>query len=179
MSSETLQIQHDYQPSRVKPEDKEFRTMKALCSLTVAIAVPLSLTLFIIFEFGSAKRHRFVMGEPAWFPPLLLINIASIWSSFSMSLAAWIVWVDHGFHMNSDALPLYISQVSLSIVWHPLQLVIGSVRFGFVVCLLHFGTLFACYHSFRKFNKFAADLVIPCLFCSAFLTIISCKLIIH
>ncbi|KAK8998777.1 hypothetical protein V6N11_069963 [Hibiscus sabdariffa] len=153
--------------------------MKAFWSLTVAIAVPFSLTLFIIFEFGSAKRYRATMAKPAWFPPLLLINLASIWSSFSMSLAAWLVWVHRGFHMNSDALPLYISQVSLSIVWHPLHLVIGWVRFGFVICLLHFGTLFACYHSFRKFNKFAAHLVIPPLVCSAFLTIISCKLIIH
>ncbi|KAK8661757.1 hypothetical protein V6N13_091352 [Hibiscus sabdariffa] len=136
MSSETLQIkpqiQHDYDPSRVKQEDKEVQTMKALWSLTVAIVVPLSLTLFIIFEFGSAKQHRATMAKPTWFPPLLLINLASIWSSFSMSLAAWLVWVDHGFHMNSDALPLYISQVSLSIVWHPLHLVIGSVRFGFM-----------------------------------------------
>ncbi|KAK8649520.1 hypothetical protein V6N13_130248 [Hibiscus sabdariffa] len=120
MSSETLQIKpqihHDYQPSWVKQEDKKAQTMKALWSLTVAIVFILSLTLFIIFEFGSVRQHRAMMTKPIWFPPLLLKNLASIWSSFSMSLDVWLVWVDHGFHMNSDALPLYISQVSLSIV---------------------------------------------------------------
>nr|KJB72680.1 hypothetical protein B456_011G190200 [Gossypium raimondii] len=188
MASEILQIKRQvkydmYQTSeatrvRVTSEDKKAQTMKALRSLTIAIAIPLSLTLFIIFKFGSPKRHRTIMAKPIWFPPLWLINLASIGSSFSMSLAAWFVWVNRGFHMNSDALPLYISQISLSIVWHPLQLINDSVWFGFLVCLLHFGTIFACYLSFRKFNHFATDLVKPCLVWSAFLTIITCKLLI-
>ncbi|MBA0841286.1 hypothetical protein Goarm_003785, partial [Gossypium armourianum] len=139
MASEILQIkpqvEYDmYQTSgatrvRFTSEDKKAQTMKALRSLTIAIAIPLSLTLFIIFKFGSPKRYRTIMAKPIWFPPLWLINLASIGSSFSMSLAAWFVWVNRGFHMNSDALPLYISQISLSIVWHPLQLINDSVWF--------------------------------------------------
>ncbi|MFQ6655648.1 hypothetical protein Gotur_026116 [Gossypium turneri] len=142
MASEILQIkpqvEYDmYQTSgatrvRVTSEDKKAQTMKALRSLTIAIAIPLSLTLFIIVKFGSPKRYRTIMAKPIWFPPLWLINLASIGSSFSMSLAAWFVWVNRGFHMNSDALPLYISQISLSIVWHPLQLINDSVWFGFL-----------------------------------------------
>ncbi|MBA0780334.1 hypothetical protein Gotri_004446, partial [Gossypium trilobum] len=142
MASEILQIkpqvEYDmYQNNgatrvRVTSEDKKAQTMKALRSLTIAIAIPLSLTLFIIFKFGSPKRYRTIMAKPIWFPPLWLINLASIGSSFSMSLAAWFVWVNRGFHMNSDALPLYISQISLSIVWHPLQLINDSVWFGFL-----------------------------------------------
>ncbi|MBA0813294.1 hypothetical protein Gohar_027162 [Gossypium harknessii] len=133
------QVEYDmYQTSgatrvRVTSEDKKAQTMKALRSLTIAIAIPLSLTLFIIFKFGSPKRYRTIMAKPIWFPPLWLINLASIGSSFSMSLAAWFVWVNRGFHMNSDALPLYISQISLSIVWHPLQLINDSVWFGFLL----------------------------------------------
>ncbi|XVF28324.1 hypothetical protein REPUB_Repub15cG0019600 [Reevesia pubescens] len=172
------QIQYDHHqtsrvtPVRVRPEDK-----KALWSLTIAIAIPLSLTLFIIFKFGSGERYRAIRDKPFWFPPLWLIHLASIGSSFSMSLAAWLVWVDRGFHVDANALPLYISQISLSIVWDPLELVMGAVWFGFMSCLLHLGTLFACYCSFRKVNTFARDLVKPWLVWFAFLTIVSYKLL--
>ncbi|XVF38721.1 hypothetical protein REPUB_Repub20aG0126300 [Reevesia pubescens] len=183
MASQILQtksqIQYDHQTSRAtpvrgRPEDKKARAKKALWSLTIAIAIPVSLTLFIIFKFGSGKRYRAISDKPFWFPPLWLIHLASIGSSFSMSLAAWLVWVDRGFHMNSNALPLYISEVSLSIVWVALM---GAVWFGFMCCLLHLGTLFACYYTFRKVNPFARDLVKPCLVWFAFLTIVSYKLV--
>ncbi|XVF66223.1 hypothetical protein PTKIN_Ptkin10aG0018300 [Pterospermum kingtungense] len=164
-------------PVRVRPEDKKARAKKALWSLTIAIAVPLTLTLFIIFKFGAGKRYRAITDKPFWFPPLWLIHLASIGSSFSMSLAAWLVWVDRGFHLDSNALPLYISQISLSTVWDPLELVMGAVWFGFLFCLLHFGVLFACYLSFRKVNPFARDLVKPCLIWSAFLALVSYKLL--
>ncbi|XWS08603.1 hypothetical protein CRYUN_Cryun40dG0016000 [Craigia yunnanensis] len=186
MASQILQnrhkIQYDHQtsratPIRVRPDDKKARAKKALWSLTIAIAIPLSLTLFIILKFGSGKRYQAIVDKPFWFPPLWLIHFASIVSSFSMSLAAWLVWVDRGFHLNSNALPLYISQISLSIVWDPLELVMGAVWFGFMFCLLHLGTLFACYWSFRKVNPFARDLVKPCLVWFAFLTIVSYKLL--
>ncbi|XP_022748807.1 translocator protein homolog [Durio zibethinus] len=176
------QTQYDRQasrvtPARVRPEDKKTRAKKALWSLTIAIVIPLSLTLFIIFKFGSGKRYRAIMNKPFWFPPLWLIHLASIGSSFSMSLAAWLIWVDRGFHLNFNALPLYISQISLSIVWDPLELVMGAVWLGFIFCLLHLGILFACYLSFRKVNPFARDLVKPCLVWFTFLTIVSYKLI--
>ncbi|XP_021291550.1 translocator protein homolog [Herrania umbratica] len=164
-------------PVRARPEDKKARAKRALCSLLTAIAIPLSLTLFVIFKFGSGKRYRAMAHKPFWFPPLWLIHLASIGTSFLMSLAAWLVWVDRGFHVNSNALPLYVSQISLSIVWDPLELVMGAVGLGFLFCFLHFGTVFACYWNFRKVNPFARDLVKPCLVWSGFLTIVSYKLL--
>ena len=94
-----------------------------------------------------------------------------------MGFAAWLFWADGGFHAHGDALPLYIAQISLSIVWDPLVLRIGAIWLGFVFCLVHFGTLFACYLIFRRVNPFAKDLAKPCLVWVAYLTLVNYKLL--
>ncbi|GLU08377.1 hypothetical protein SLE2022_252950 [Rubroshorea leprosula] len=161
----------------MRPKNGRERKVPSALSLAAAIAVPLTLTSFIIFNFGAGKRYRTLPNKPFWFPPLWLIHLASFGSTFLMSLAACLVWLVGGFNADSDALPLYISQVALSIVWDPLVLVIGSARVGFVFCVVHFGTLVACHRRFEKLIPSAKDLVTPCLLWSGFLTVLTYKLI--
>ncbi|XP_044484115.1 translocator protein homolog [Mangifera indica] len=151
-------------------------TKSTFRSLVFSITAPLILTTTIIILFGSGPKYR-ASAKPFWFPPLWLIHLASLGSSFFMSLAAWLVWADGGFHEQADALPLYIAQFSLSVIWDPLVLVIGAVWLGLFFCVIHFGTLFACYKTFKKVNPFAKDLVKPCLAWMGFLTIVTYKLI--
>lgn len=96
-----------------------------------------------------------------------------------MGLAAWLVWADGGFHSqsNSNSMFFYIAQISLSVVWGPIVLVFGAAWIGLVLCLVHFGTLIACYMSFRDVNPFAKDLVKPCLAWVGYITIINCQLV--
>ena len=94
-----------------------------------------------------------------------------------MGLAAWLVWADGGFQgESSDAMSLYVAQLSLSITWHPLVLVMSAYWLASVSCALSFGTLFLCYLRLRRVNPFAKDLAKPCLGWAAYLTVISFKL---
>ncbi|KAJ4722187.1 Translocator-like protein [Melia azedarach] len=162
--------------SKTRPHNKMISAKRAFRSLAFSISVPLILSLAIICLFGSGKKYR-ALPKPFWFPPLWFIHLASLGSSFLMSLAAWLVWADGGLNLYSDSLPLYIAQVSLSFVWDPLVLVIGAAWLGLVSCVVHFGTLVACYKSFKKVNPFAKDLVKPCLAWMGFLTMVNYKLV--
>jgi benzodiazapine receptor len=157
---------------------KNTNAKRALRSLAIAVTVPVLLTMFIIFMFGSGRKYR-ALAKPIWFPSLWFIHLASLGSSFLMGFAAWLVWADGGFHAYPDALLLYLTQVSLGIVWDPLVLVIGARWLSFVFCAANFVALFACYKIFRgmNVNPFAKDLVKPCVAWAAYLSIVTFKLI--
>lgn len=89
------------------------------------------------------------------------------------------MWAEGGFHGPSDALPLYIAQVSLGLVWDPLVLRIGAAYLGLVFCLLHFGTSVGCYKKFREVNPVAGVVVMPCLVWVALLTFVNFKLVFN
>lgn len=179
MAMQTLQHWSKNEPTNTtmaKQETKKTESKRAIQSLSLAIVVPVSLTMSIIFMFGSGNKYQ-ALDKPFWFPPLWFIHSASLGSSFLMGFAAWLVCAHGGFQTHPDALPLYIAQVSLSIVWDPLVLVIGARFLGLLFCVVNFGTLVACYYYFRKVNPFAKDLVKPCLAWTGYLTIVSFKLI--
>lgn len=166
--------------TKTKPEPGKMRASRALWKLVVALLVPLFLTTTTITVFGAGHKYYYglvLASTPIfWFPSLWFIHLASLCSSFLMGLAAWLVWAEGGFHSQSDALPLYVAQVSLSIVWDPLVLVVEVPWLGFLFCAIHFGTLFACYLSFQRVNDFAKVLVTPCLAWFAYLTFVSSRL---
>lgn len=154
---------------------KKLKIKPGVWTLVFAILMPLLLTITMIFLFGSEKKYK-SLTKQFWFPPLWLLNIASMGCSSLMGFAAWIMWVDGRLHVQTNALPLYIAHVSLSIVWNPLVLRIGTVWLGAAISLLHFGTLFGCYLHFGCANSLAKHLTKPCLVWVAFLTYISFKL---
>ncbi|KAG6758889.1 hypothetical protein POTOM_035352 [Populus tomentosa] len=93
---------------------------------------------------SNAKGRRYrALAKPSWFPSL------------------------------TDALPLYIAQISLSMVWDPLVLRIGAVWLGFLFSMLNLGTLLACYWAFGKVNPLSKKFVKPCLTWVAYLTLIT------
>ncbi|PKI65105.1 hypothetical protein CRG98_014574 [Punica granatum] len=155
---------------------KSIRPMRALRSLAVSLMIPFSLNAAMIFLFGSGKRYEEFPDKTLWVPPLWLIHSASLGSSLLMGLASWLVWARGGLHLVSDALPLYVAQVSLGIVWDPLVLVIGSCWVGFVFCIINFGTLVACKSSFQKVNQLAGDIANICAMWAAFLTFVTLQL---
>ncbi|KAH7513359.1 hypothetical protein FEM48_Zijuj12G0191700 [Ziziphus jujuba var. spinosa] len=158
-----------------KREDKRAKAKRALRSLAIAVAVPFSLTMVTVILFGSGHNYRAV-HKPFWFPPLWFIHLASLGSSFLMGFSAWLFWADGGFHTQSNALLFYIAQTFLSIIWDPLVLVVGAVWLGWFFSVVHFGSLFACYRSFRRVNPFAKDLTKPCLAWVAYFTVVNYKL---
>lgn len=162
---------------REREEKSSSKATRAVRSLVMAVSVPLSLTTAMVFLFGSGPQYRALNNKPFWFPPLWIVHVASMCSSALTGFAAWLFWADGGFHADRDALPLFIAQVSLSIVWAPLVLVIGSPAVGLIVSAVHLATLFACYRRFRLVNPFAKDLIKPCLVWTAYLTLLTCKLI--
>ncbi|KAK7303790.1 hypothetical protein RJT34_14707 [Clitoria ternatea] len=158
-------------------ETKRAQARRALRSLAIGIAVPFTVTLTIIILFGSGRNYNRI-PKPFWFAPLWFIHFATLASSFFMGLAAWLIWADGGFRGQTDAFPLYIVHVSLSIVWHPLVLVIGAYSLASISCLLDFAALFMSYLRFRKINPFAKDLAKPPLAWAAYLTLLTLKLIL-
>ncbi|KAK7354810.1 hypothetical protein VNO80_20308 [Phaseolus coccineus] len=162
--------------SQTLHDTKKSQARRALRSLAIGIAVPFALTLTIIILFGSGRKYNNI-AKPFWFAPLWFIHLASLGSSFFMGLAAWLVWADGGFQGETDAMSLYIAHVSLSIVWHPLVLIMALYWLALLSSLINFGTLFMCYLRFRKVNPFAKDLAKPCLAFVMYLSLVSFKLI--
>lgn len=161
--------------SQAMHETKKTQAKRALRSLAIGIAIPLTITLIIIILFGSGRKFN-RLAKPFWFAPLWFIHLATLGSSFFIGLAAWLVWADGGFQGDSDALSFYIAHISLSIVWHPLVLVMSAYWLASLSCVVDFGTLFLCYLRFRKVNPFAKDLAKPCLAWTTYLTFVSFKL---
>lgn len=149
---------------------------RSLVSIAISVAIPVTLTTAIILQFGSGRHYRKLLEASFWLPPLWLLHGCSIAAAALMGLASWLVWSNGGFNAESAALPLYIAQVSLAIVWDPLVLVIGSAPVGFVFCAVNSATLVACRWSFLKVNGLAAKIVEVCAFWAAVLTVVTLKL---
>ncbi|KAK4742667.1 hypothetical protein SAY87_000668 [Trapa incisa] len=131
---------------------------RALLSLWVSLVIPFSLNAAVVFRFGSGRMLDGIPNKPWWVPPLWLIHTASLGSALLMSIASWLVWARGQLRVDSDALPLYVAQVSLAAMWNPLVLVIGSCWSGSVLGLANFGTLVACKVSFEKATRLAGDI---------------------
>lgn len=99
---------------------------RGLCSLGLALALPLSLTLLNISYFGSS-------GEPLWSPPLWALHLAFLGSAFLVGLSAWLVWAEGGFQRNPTALLLYLGQIALGLTWDPIVFRAGASRVGLLV----------------------------------------------
>ncbi|KAK9664255.1 hypothetical protein RND81_14G029000 [Saponaria officinalis] len=164
----------DNSPKR-REEQKIVMARRALRSLIAALIANISLPITIILLFGSGRRYH-GLHKPIWFPPLWMIHICTVCSSFFMGLAAWLVWADGGFHINSDALPIYVAQISLNVTWYPLVLVMGFARLGLFFWVVNFVAIFACYLNFTKVNHIAGCIVKPCVFWAGFLLVVTLKI---
>ncbi|XP_057782354.1 translocator protein homolog [Salvia miltiorrhiza] len=145
---------------RKKP--KNAAAHRGLRSLSVAVALPLSLSVLDIFLFGSSSRYR-SLDKPFYVPPLWALHLACVSTAFLSGLSAWLVWAEGGFHRHPAALGLYLGQLALSLVWYPVVFGAGAIRVGLLLCAALFGVLLGCARAFRNMNPIAGDLVKPCL----------------
>ncbi|XP_068658373.1 translocator protein homolog [Aristolochia californica] len=149
---------------------------RGLRSLGIAIAVPLGLTVVTINLFGSGHKYQGI-AKPFWFPPLWVFHLSSLSTSCLMSLSAWLVWAEGGFHQQSAALPLFLAQFLLSQMWTPIVFRSGAKGVGLAVCLSLFMALYGCSKTFKRVNPIAGDLVKPCLAWAGFLGLMNFKLL--
>ncbi|KAH0637052.1 hypothetical protein R3W88_025235 [Solanum pinnatisectum] len=151
---------------------------RGLKSLTIALTIPLLLTLIDISLFGSSYQYV-SMEKPFWFPRLWALHLACLGSSLLMGLSAWLVWAEGGFHRQPMAILLYLSQLGLSLAWDPVVFKAGATRIGLVLCMALFGVLIACFRAFKNVNPIAGDLVKPCFGWAVLLSLANLKLVYH
>ncbi|KAK4282481.1 hypothetical protein QN277_013854 [Acacia crassicarpa] len=153
---------------------------RGLRSLTIAVAVPLSLYLLSAY-LGSGKTHANIdpiaSGKPFWFPPMWALHLTCPASCFLMGLAAWMVWANGGFHRYPNAFLFYLAQLLLTLLWDPLVFGAGATRIGLILCFGMFGTMVGCYRLFGQVNPISAHLIKPCLAWTAFLSLVNLKLV--
>ncbi|PHT86194.1 hypothetical protein T459_08300 [Capsicum annuum] len=167
------------QDTKMDKNTKSIRKQKAkqgLRSLTIALSIPLLLTLLDIFLFGSSYQYV-SMKKPFWFPRLWALHLACLGSSFLMGLSAWLVWAEGGFHRQPMAMLLYLGQLGLSLAWDPVVFKAGATRVGLVLCVALFGVLIACVKAFKNVNPIAGNLVKPCLGWAVLLSLANLKLV--
>ncbi|EEF30518.1 peripheral-type benzodiazepine receptor, putative [Ricinus communis] len=150
---------------------------RGIRSLAIAVAFPLSLTLFNIYFFGSRNGYGPLSTKPFWFPPMWALHFTCLASSFLMGLSAWLVWAEGGFHKKPAALSFYLAQLGLGLIWDPIVFRMDATWVGLVVCLAMFGSLVGCSRQFKEVNPIAGDLVKPSLTWAAFLAIVNLKLV--
>ncbi|KAG9444575.1 hypothetical protein H6P81_015915 [Aristolochia fimbriata] len=150
---------------------------RGLRSLGIAIAVPLCFTLVTIYLFGTGAHKYEGIAKPFWYPPLWVFHLSALSTSCLMSLSAWLVWAEGGFHQQSAALPLFLAQFLLGQIWAPIVFRSGATAAGLAVCICLFLTLYGCSKTFKRINPIAADLVKPCLAWAGFLGLMNFKLL--
>lgn len=158
-------------------ESRKSMAKRGLRSLGVAVSTPTLLTLINIYFFGTNDIYK-MSNKPNWVPPIWTLHMACLGSAFLMGLCGWIVWAEGGFHRKPRALPLYLGQFGLSLVWDPLVFKMGANWAGLVVALGILWALFQCYRVFRQVNQIAGDLVLPCLAWAGFLAFVNLKLLV-
>ncbi|KAL8054841.1 hypothetical protein ABFS82_04G019000 [Erythranthe guttata] len=157
-------------------QKKSGMARRGLRSLSLAVALPLSLSLIDIFYFGSSSRYR-TLPKPFYFPPLWALHLACLATAFFSGLSAWLVWAEGGFHRQPTALMLYLGQLVLGLGWYPIVFGAGATRVGLVICGALFGVLVGCVRMFRNMNPIAGDLVKPCLAWAVLLALVNVRLV--
>ncbi|EOA27934.1 hypothetical protein CARUB_v10024104mg [Capsella rubella] len=164
--------------SKGKRDQKRAMAKRGLKSLAVAVAAPVLVTLFTTYFLGTSDGYGNRARSSSWIPPLWLLHTTCLASSSLMGLAAWLVWVDGGFHKKPNALYLYLAQFLLCLVWDPVTFRVGSGIAGLVVWLGQSAALFGCYRAFNEISPVAGNLVKPCLAWAAFVAAVNVKLAI-
>ncbi|PWA88418.1 tspO/MBR-related protein [Artemisia annua] len=109
-----------YNVSRTRSQKKPSTASRGIRSLSLAIAVPVGLTLTIILMSGENDYKN--LDRPFWIPPLWAIQLTCLSSAFVMGLSAWLVWAESGFHRSPVAIvirlnPIAGDLVKLCVLW--------------------------------------------------------------
>lgn len=163
--------------SSERREKRMAMAKRGLRSLGVVVSIPVLVTLTNIYYFGSNDAYK-MSRRPNWVPPIWAFHMACLGSAFLMGLCGWIVSAEGGFHRRSSALPLYLGQFGLRLLWDPIVFKMGANSAGLVIALGVCWALFRCYKVFREVNHIAGHLVLPCLGWAGLLTFVNLKLLL-
>ncbi|RRT75430.1 hypothetical protein B296_00031234 [Ensete ventricosum] len=158
---------------KYRKDQKLAMAKRGLRSLAVAVAIPAFGTAASISIAGATL----VATRPSWSPPVWTFHLGSLLMSALLGFSSWLVWAEGGFHGRSEALPLYLLELLLSLLWAPLVFSAGFPRPGMAVCAAHFAVLFMLSQSYRQVNPIAADLIKPYLAWVSFLVVFNYKLL--
>lgn len=158
-------------------QKRRIMAKRGLKSLSVALSIPVIITLTNIYMFGSNDTYK-LSNRPNWVPPIWALHMACLGSASLLGLCGWIVWAEGEFHKNPNTVGLYLGQFGLSLLWDPLMFKMGANWAGLLVALGMCYALFRCYRVFKRVNDIAADLVLPCLGWAALLAFVSLKLLL-
>lgn len=142
-------------PERTK-DQKLALARRGLPSLAVAVAIPTVATATSISVAGTSV-------SAAWTPPVWAFHAGSLLMSGLLGLSSWLVWAKGGFHGRSEALPLYLVELVMELLWAPLLFGGGSSGLAMALCAAHVAVLFLLAQCFRHVNPVAADLIKPYL----------------
>lgn len=142
-------------PERTK-DQKLALARRGLPSLAVAVAIPTIATATSLSVAGTSI-------SAAWTPPVWAFHVGSLLVSGLLGLSAWLVWAKGGFHGRSEALPLYLAELVMELLWAPLLFGCGSAGVAMALSAAHVAVLFLLAQCFRHVNPVAADLIKPYL----------------
>ena len=131
----------------------------------------LALAGWIIFCFAASATAVFVstngwyanLQKPVWNPPAWVF--APVWSTLYllMAVAAWLVWREGGWAMQSRALTLFVIQWVLNVLWTPLFFGQHLIGLAALEILALVAVLVATIVLFNRVKKAASLLLLPYL----------------
>ncbi|KAI3805917.1 hypothetical protein L1987_21805 [Smallanthus sonchifolius] len=158
-----------YNVARTRSQKKPSTASRGIRSLSLAIVVPVGLTLTTIFWFGEGYPYK-NLTRLFWIPPLWGLHLTSLSTTFLMGLSAWLVWAESGFHRTPMAIVMYLTQLGLGLAWNHIFFKTGPTQTGLAVSFGQLVTIFACSQMFSRINPISGDLVKLCLVWIWFLT---------
>ncbi|KAI3760028.1 hypothetical protein L1987_50416 [Smallanthus sonchifolius] len=131
-----------YNVARTRSQKKLSTASRGIRSLSLAIVVPVGLTLTTIFWFGEGYPYK-NLTRPFWITPLWGLHLTSLSTAFLMGLSAWLVWAERGFHRTPVAIVMYLAQLGLGLAWNHIFFKTGPTQTGLA---LSFGQLIKTYY---------------------------------
>lgn len=125
----------------------------------------ISLTAAAVGALASAKGGGFYqeLSRPEWAPPSWLFAPAWAFLYLLMGIAAWLVWIAHGWRKAGKALALFLVQLAANALWTWLFFFwhLGAAAFIEIVVLW---ALIACtVFAFWRVSPLAGYLLLPYL----------------
>ncbi|MFS7944566.1 hypothetical protein Hanom_Chr06g00513711 [Helianthus anomalus] len=158
-----------YNVARTRSQKKPSTASRGIRSLSLAIVVPVGLTLTTIIWFGESNTYKNLI-RPFWIPPLWAIHLTSVSTTFLMGLSAWLVWAESGFHRKPMAMVMYLAQLGLGLAWNKIFFKTGPTQMGLAMSLGQLVSILICSQMFSRINPIAGDIVKLCLVWTGFLT---------
>lgn len=175
--TETITKNLNDDQSKSKRERRVRLARRGVKTLAIAIALPVSLSIFNIYLFGSSHNYN-TLRKPFWsLPPLWLLHTLCLVSCVLIGVSSWLVWAEGGFHRKPMALSLYLMVIGFSLVWDPAVFRFGARWIGLGLGLGLFGSILGCSRVFKEVNQVAGDLLIPCLAWPALISFVNLQLI--